>query len=402
VKRVSNSSILSGIKSVSSIQPHPALRPFLKWPGGKGQELAAIATASPALSGRLLDPFVGGGTILLATPTDVPALANDACRDLVELYRSTARGDLAFEQAVEGVGAAWQDMAWLAPLYAELAEAFRTGDSARVPARLHAHASRLRSVVDQAGPNLASIVSARVEWDVLAKLERMRRLQARRGQELSDKDLLANVEGGVRSSLYFAVRSRYNTARLAGRWDEIRAADFLVLRELAYAAMFRFNRHDAFNVPYGGITYNRKSLAGKAGLMFGQAMRERLANTHFESRDFEAFLAEATPVAEDFVFVDPPYDSNFSAYDNRPFDGTDQVRLEWMLAGLPAQVMVVIKDAPAIRALYSPDRWNVIASPKTYMWTIKSRNERLATHLTITNYERARAQPEPDPRPARR
>jgi DNA adenine methylase len=369
------------------LQPDPALRPFLKWPGGKSQELAAIAAASPALSGRLIDPFVGGGTILLATPTDVPALANDACRDLVEVYRSTALGDLAFEQAVDGVGAAWQGMAWLAPLYSELADGFRTGDSGHVRARLLAHASRLRSIVDQAGPGLASIVSTRVERDVLAKMERMRRLQVRRGQVLSDEDLLANVEGGVRSSLYVAVRSRYNTARLAGRWDEIRAADFLFLRELAYAAMFRFNRHDAFNVPYGGISYNRKSLAGKAGLMFGEAMRRRLANTRFDSRDFEAFLAEATPTAEDFVFVDPPYDSDFSAYDNRPFDGMDQARLESVLAALPARVMIVIKDAPAIRALYKADRWNVIASPKTYMWTIKSRNDRLATHLTITNYE---------------
>jgi hypothetical protein len=49
--------------------------------------------------------------------------------------------------------------------------------------------------------------------------------------------------------------------------------------------------------------------------------------------------------------------------------------------------MVVIKDAPAIRTLYAADRWNVIEAPKTYMWTIKSRNDRAATHLTITNYE---------------
>ena len=61
--------------------------------------------------------------------------------------------------------------------------------------------------------------------------------------------------------VYMAVRSRYNAARLAGRWDEIRGADFLFLREYAYAAMFRYNRRDEFNVPYGGISYNRKSLA---------------------------------------------------------------------------------------------------------------------------------------------
>jgi DNA adenine methylase len=374
------------------LEPNPVLRPFLKWPGGKRQELPAIAAAAPALTSRLIDPFVGGGTILLATPAEVPALANDACRDLVEVYHSSARRDIAFEQAVEGVAATWQGMAWLGPLYVELAEAFRAGgpegaDREVVRARLQGHASRLRSVVDQAGPGLATSVARRIEADVLAKLERMRRLQIRRGQELPDDDLLANVEGSLRSSLYVAVRGRYNVARQAGRWDEIRAADFLFLRELAYAAMFRFNRRDEFNVPYGGISYNRKSLADKAQLMFGNGMRARLANSRFESRDFEPFLAEADPMASDFVFVDPPYDSDFSAYDNRPFEGGDQARLARVLAALPARVMVVIKDAPAIRALYSPDRWLLTATPKTYMWTIKSRNDRLATHLMITNYE---------------
>ena len=48
--------------------------------------------------------------------------------------------------------------------------------------------------------------------------------------------------------------------------------------------------------------------------------------------------------------------------------------------------MVVIKDTPMIRRLYSADRWHLLATPKTYMWTIKSRNDREAFHLRITNY----------------
>ena len=32
------------------------------------------------------------------------------------------------------------------------------------------------------------------------------------------------------------------------------------------------------------------------------------------------------------------------------------------------------------------DRWRVASADKTYMWTIKSRNDRETTHLTITNY----------------
>jgi DNA adenine methylase len=375
------------------IDPAARLTPFLKWPGGKGQELIGISAAAPPLSGRLIDPFVGGGSILLATPVEVPAVANDACRDLIELYVAAARGDLGFRQAVDGTAAAWAGLDRLDQLYVELADAFSADAPELTESALAVHAGRLRFVVDQAGHGLASAVGRRIGRDIPAKFDRMRRLQSRRRQLLSRPDLLANVEGGVRAVVYTAVRSRYNAARLAGRWDELRSADFLFLRELAYAAMFRFNSRDEFNVPYGGISYNRKSLTDKASLLFGEPMLARLATTEFHSQDFETFLDDARPTRDDFVFVDPPYDSDFSAYDNRPFGAADQIRLERVLAGLPARVMVVIKDAPAIRSLYAAERWRLVEAPKTYMWTIKSRNDRLATHLTITNYGSIRANP---------
>jgi DNA adenine methylase len=183
-----------------------------------------------------------------------------------------------------------------------------------------------------------------------------------------------------------SIRGRYNEARLAAVDDALRTADFFFLREFAYAAMFRFNARGEFNVPYGGVTYNRKSLAGKAEVLFGAPVRARMANTDLRSADFEPFLAEAGPTAEDFVFVDPPYDSEFSAYDDRPFTASDQRRLRDALALLPARVMLVIKDTPGIRALYASEPWHVIEADKTYSWTIKSRNNRAATHLIITSY----------------
>ena len=214
----------------------------------------------------------------------------------------------------------------------------------------------------------------------------MRSVERRLDRRLSRPDLLANVEGSLRSSFYMSVRSRYNSARLAARMDGFRLADFLFLREFAYASMFRFNARGEFNVPYGGVSYNRKTLSGKADVLFGEATRERLASTVFRCQDFEPFLAAACPGPDDFVFVDPPYDSDFSAYDNRPFGPSDQRRLADALSRLPARVMVVIKDAPAIRDLYPSERWHVLEAAKTYMWTIKSRNDRAATHLMITNY----------------
>jgi DNA adenine methylase len=368
------------------IEAEPRLTPFLKWPGGKTQELPSIAALAPPLAGRFIDPFVGGGSVLLATPSDVPAVVNDACRDLVGLYAAASTQDPAFRSAVEALASAWDSLTDLPDLYADLAGAFLTGSTPATSAALERNSAVLLGLADSAGPGLAALFASRVERELLAKFDRMRGVQGRVGRSLSAGDLEANIEGSVRSSLYMSVRARYNAPRLADTWNAFRLADFLFLRELTYAAMFRFNAKDEFNVPYGGVTYNRKSLADKTALLFSSRLLERLSNTVFRCQDFEAFLDVTSPAGADFVFVDPPYDSDFSAYDNMAFDGIDQRRLEATLARLPARVMVVIKDTPAIRSLYNADRWHVEQAAKTYMWTIKSRNDRETTHLTIRNY----------------
>lgn len=373
---------LTGL-SEARIDPSPALTPFLKWPGGKSDELALIAAAAPALSGRLIDPFVGGGAVLLATPVEVPAWANDACADLVRLYQSAASGDPSARAAHGVVTGAWEALGGQAALYAELALAYRVGDDERARTLVEGRSAWHGRLAASAGPGLAGTFIARLERDVPTKLRRMRRIEAAAGP-LSSADLLANIEGAVRAAFYMAVRQRYNEARLAGRWDAHRSADFLLLRELAYAAMFRFNARGEFNVPYGGISYNRKSLADKVRLMSSQAMVERLRATELRCLDFEPFLEAAAPTAEDLVFVDPPYNSDFSAYDDRAFGWRDQQRLRDVLATLPARVLVVIKDTPMIRQLYGSGPWRVAEAAKTYMWTIKARNERRVTHLLIS------------------
>lgn len=368
------------------IEPSRRLGPFVKWPGGKSDELSAIAAAAPPLTGRLIDPFVGGGSVLLATPTEVLAWANDACPDLVRLYTAVGGSDALARGALDALAIAWDGFSGLQYLYGELADAFRMGDGRSVGGILTSHAASYLGLVAVAGPRLTGPYVDRLERDLPAKFRRMRQVQSTMGELLSPPDLLANVEGSVRAAFYMAIRHRYNQARLADHWDAFRGADFLFLREFAYAAMFRFNARDEFNVPYGGITYNRKSVADKVRLMFSDALVARLAATEWRSLDFEPFVDEAAPSADDFVFIDPPYDSDFSAYDNLPFGWRDQRRLKDVLEGLPARVMLVIKDTPMIRQLYGSDRWAITEAAKTYMWTIKSRNDRTATHLTITNY----------------
>lgn len=363
----------------------PELAPFIKWPGGKSQEIAAISRLAPPLTGRYIDPFVGGGSVLLAIPEPVEAWANDVIDDLIGLYRASSEDRHGFRSAITDLAAAWQDLGALGDLYAGVATAFLEGSPALAAYSASRGRSALEPILLAAGPGLEGEFYARLLRDLPAKFSRMHKIQNSLGA-LPHDDLMANIEGAVRSAFYMSIRWRYNRARLSHRNDDRRLADFFFLREFAYAAMFRFNRSGEFNVPYGGITYNRKSFADKVDLLFSSAMLRRLHNTTWRSTDFEAFLLEAEPAKPDFVFVDPPYDSDFSTYDDRTFDGRDQTRLQSALEALPASVMIVIKDTPMIRHLYRSDRWRVTQTDKTYMWTIKSRNDREVVHLTITNY----------------
>jgi DNA adenine methylase len=364
----------------------PDLTPFLKWPGGKSQELQRIAAAAPSLTGRYIDPFVGGGSVLLAVPNEVEAWANDAIEDLIDLYRAAAELRPTFRNAVADVAQAWHDLRALNGFYSSLADAFLDESASLSELTAAGNRPALDDALRLCGPDIADVFSKRFARDLPTKFDRMRAIQKSVGQTLSDGDLLANVEGAVRSAFYMSIRARYNRARLLDRRNDIRLADFLFLREFAYAAMFRFNSRGEFNVPYGGITYNRKSFAEKVDLIFSPAMLKRLQNTTWRCADFESFLQDADPGMGDLVFIDPPYDSDFSSYDGRSFGQKEQSRLHWALERLPASVMIVIKDTPLIRRLYGSDRWRIEETEKKYMWTIKSRNDRDVVHLTITNY----------------
>ena len=103
--------------------------------------------------------------------------------------------------------------------------------------------------------------------------------------------------------------------------------------------------------------------------------------------DFEAFLQKYPPQAGDFVFLDPPYDSEFSTYSQNEFGRVDQERLaSYLLKQCEAKFMLVIKNTPTILHLYGNAGLNIKAFDKKYLVSFQDRNNRDAEHLIITNY----------------
>ena len=151
--------------------------------------------------------------------------------------------------------------------------------------------------------------------------------------------------------------------------------------------MFRYNSKGEFNVPYGGIGYNKKTLNKKLEYFKSLQLAEHLSKTNIYNMDFYDFLKLNSPSENDFIFLDPPYDSDFSTYAKNTFDKNDQSRLaDYLIKECKAKWMMIIKNTPYIQSLYKNKNLNINSFEKTYLVSFMNRNDKKAEHLLITNY----------------
>ena len=113
----------------------------------------------------------------------------------------------------------------------------------------------------------------------------------------------------------------------------------------------------------------------------------KFSHTRIENLDFEDFFKQNEPQENDFVFLDPPYDSEFSTYAQNNFTREDQARLaNYLCNECKAKWMMVIKATPYILSLYDNKGLNIKQFDKTYTVSFMNRNDKKAEHLIIMNY----------------
>jgi DNA adenine methylase len=217
------------------------------------------------------------------------------------------------------------------------------------------------------------------------KIDRMRKIEREKGK-LSKKDVLSNIESALKSAFYMHFRTLYNKTSKYGINRSFSTAIFYFVREYCYASMFRYNSRGEFNVPYGGIQYNRKDFLKKIKAMQSTECYKHLRKTKLFNADFEKFLKDNKPTRKDFIFLDPPYDTDFSTYAKNEFDKSDQIRLAEYLYRTKARFMIVIKQTDFILDLYSGYNFNIRSFDKKYVVSFQDRNDKNAEHLLITNY----------------
>jgi DNA adenine methylase len=372
------------------------IEPIVKWPGGKQGELDLLLPDIPNKIKHYFEPFLGGGAVYLTVPSYVPAFVNDLSTDLINLYKHIANHDSNFFSTLENIDSTWLMLQnSIETNQAALLEIFRLYRLLKLTdIEL---TQRVHNFVLELQQNSALPISicfghdeprffVEVRRTLNDKIKRARKLEKQHGV-LSDKDILDNLEGALKAAFYTYLRYLYNYSNYYRLSSGQHSAIFYFLRENAYGAMFRFNHQGHFNIPYGGISYNRKTLKVKIDRMRSKELQDRLKTTVIENLDFWEFLKIHIPQEGDFVFLDPPYDTEFSSYDQNPFGKADQARLaNYLIHECKANFMLVIKSTEYILSLYNDKGLNVRPFDKTYLYTVKERNNREVTHLKITNY----------------
>jgi DNA adenine methylase len=339
------------------------------------------------------EPFIGGGAVFLAIDDRVPAYLNDISEELVDFYSEVAMGGADLCDILGRIDDLWKSIEVAVEVEAHRVVTAYLAFASRRNAALVLPVEDLFGELRKKWEGLlAPSIDIGIErlWprivqSVSNKASRMRKIETEKGR-FSERNIIDNICGAIKSAIYCHIRGLYNRSdrRLFGR--PLRAAIFFFVREYSYAGMFRYNSSGEFNVPYGGISYNRKFMTEKLGHFESRRVVRKFRGALTERMDFADFFAKYRPGSGDFIFVDPPYDSEFSEYGNSRFGHEDHRRLAQVLLATPANWMLIIKSTELILDLYRDKGLTIREASKKYVWTIKERNVRDAIHLMITNY----------------
>jgi DNA adenine methylase len=371
------------------------LSPILKWAGGKEQELKHIHPVLPKKFTNYYEPFIGGGAVYFSIYSD-KYFINDKSHELIDLYNIIKREDQLFFQVMNEIIYNWELLEKIVSNnsneFINCYHDFSSNKTTELDIKnwivefIFKHSQEFNGMLESSfNINLENFIKE-LNKNLINKTKRMKKIELEKGK-LPTKDILDNIESAFKSAFYMHFRHLYNNIEKYNIEKSKEVAIFFFIRNFAYSGMFRYNKNGDFNVPYGGIGYNRKNLSKKLAYLQSQPLIEHLSKTKIDNLDFEDFFHKNNPQKGDFIFLDPPYDSEFSTYAKNEFTKDDQKRLaNYLIKECKAKWMMIIKNTDFIFDLYNKENINISTFDKKYMVSFQNRNNRNAKHLLIRNY----------------
>ncbi len=367
---------------------------LIKWPGGKSGEIDKIIPHIPKYK-RYVEPFFGGGALFFyLNPRS--AVVNDISSSLMEYYELIKSQDSQLKELLLCYNNSFSNLfSVISKNYSDVLKMYTDLKSGRknttdIKKQLCLFTDSIADKINS-GFSEKLLLDEKAFTDQLVKMtvDKMQRtVKNEQKAPFSEEDLKNNLLTGFTSGYYMYFRDVFNNIQLKRieiPSKQYKAANFYFIREYCYGSMFRYNAKGEFNIPYGGMSYNSKNFRAKIDSMFSKDIQDVFSRTDIHCSDFEDFFSNALLTSNDFMFLDPPYDTNFSDYEGRNFTQADQERLAHSLRKTPAKFVLVIKNTDFIQSLYK-DGFHVLAFDNQYTYNVRSRNERKVEHLIITNF----------------
>ena len=159
------------------------------------------------------------------------------------------------------------------------------------------------------------------------------------------------------------------------------ACQFYYLRKTCYRGMLRYNKKGGFNIPFG--KYSKINYDALLETEYYDALQ----NAEIRNTDYKTIFNEYND-ENNFMFLDPPYDSKFTDYGYCSFDKENQKELAKCFKETDIKCLMIIGKTDFIEELY--DGYIVDEYDKNYRFRLHS--ERITRenidnkHLVIKNY----------------
>ena len=158
------------------------------------------------------------------------------------------------------------------------------------------------------------------------------------------------------------------------------AKRFYYQRKTCFRGMLRYNKKGQFNIPFGKYkTINYSDLTNKAYVSL-------LNRTEILNKNFE-YIFENYNDENNFMFLDPPYDSEFTDYGYCKFGKEEHKKLAALFKNTQIKCLMIIGKTKFIEELY--DGYIVGEYDKKYKFKLYANrigDEIDAKHLIIKNY----------------
>lgn len=157
---------------------------------------------------------------------------------------------------------------------------------------------------------------------------------------------------------------------------------FYYLRKTCYRGMMRYNKSGGFNVPFGRyktLNYNE---------LDNTDYYELLNRTEILNEPFESVFQKYSDDPDNFIFLDPPYDSVFTDYGYCKFDKQCHKKLAELFKNAKCKCMIDIAKTDFIYELYKD--YIIFEFDKKYKFKIHSGrvdNKIDSVHIIAINYK---------------